>query len=249
MKEKLLNLIIIVIFLAIKLIFKINHIFEDYVNLDLEAASRGMILNPRSKKSDTTSQSEGEIQLDRLNNHNLNAYAGLKARPGVNQIKMSNEVGEVFVRRNSDKSEGEVENPGSNLINKKIEQINESIKIKSKSKSKKVVSLSVSPEKSNTKNNIKIKPIVNEVIVRDSNDFERKIFSSTPDTSLFLSNQLASSNQILADSYGFDNSSFKKFQNKDKNNSVLISTDFNTTKFEDEDDDTLNNTSDLDEHN
>ncbi|RNA19535.1 hypothetical protein BpHYR1_032190 [Brachionus plicatilis] len=159
--------------------------------------------------------------MDKMNSDNTRAYAGMKARTGVNMISAEKEKGEVgsVSRRGSEKSEGEVMNPA--------------------------IDLSVSPEKKNAKNNIKIKPIVNEVVVRDSNDFERKIFASTPDTSLFMSNQLASSNQILNDSYDLqiENSNLKRSKN-----SILISTNFSTTKIDDDDDDTLNNTSDLEEH-
>ncbi|CAF0840075.1 unnamed protein product [Brachionus calyciflorus] len=213
----------------------IRHNHNDYVNLDLQLATKGMIMNPR-KNSDIT-QSEGEIKLDKLNSDQLKAYSGKRARPGVNLIQKERELGE--------KSDGEVEEKTN------INKINESLKVKSKSK--KIVSLSVSPEKGN-KNKIQIKPLVNEHEVKDSNDFERKIFSSTPDTSLLISNNNNNRNdkflgsQILMDSYDMQLSSNNKFGRINMRDSVFISTDFNTTKMEDEDnDDTLNNTSDLDD--
>ena len=231
-------------FLAFFLFF-----FKDFVNLDLEVATKGMIMNPRSKKkSDLGSNSEGEIQIDKLNSENMKAYAGIKSRTGVNVISYEKEKGEVGPgsRRGSEKSEGELMNPAIELMNKKKELINESFKLKPKSK--KFVSLSVNPEKKNAKNNIKIKPLVNEVVVRDSNDFERKIYASTPDTSaIFMSNQLAGSNKNLKDSYDLLNES-SNFKNSNQKDSILISTNFSTTKDDDNDDDTLNNTSDLDEH-
>jgi len=77
-------------------------LFKAYINLDMNAALRGLTLNPRQSVEkealnplvDANSQSEGEFRVGRLDPANLLLYGG-KQNPGTNRIHRNLENGEV----------------------------------------------------------------------------------------------------------------------------------------------------------
>lgn len=248
------------------------------MNLDIETAAKGMILNPRKKsmtnlnllkQGDLTSQSDGEIKMEGLNQENMILYGG-KQRPGVNRITRGLESGEVMVKepmsilkQSNEKSEGEIENPAISAMDKQKEILNTMNnskpslssykKQKPKKNDKKIVSLNISPQKA-SKNNIKIQSLPNEILVRDSNDFERRMFSSTPNTSMFATPNSMANSELIDDEF-LDNDedggeqevsiqvdgSPDKFSNKRIKNKLHVSVD----AYNEKDEDTLNNMSDL----
>ena len=168
------------------------------VNLDMKRAVNSVYLNPHKRVDDGE---DGELKLDQINQVNMMLYGGISkgksdkhATMGLNRIIRQSDLGEV----NRGVSEGELE----------TKTTSHSLTKKSKSKSKKKhdqdktkISLRIEDELSSSsiKNKIKIQPLnitttksksnhLNETLLPNMNDFERRMFSSTPDSSMILNN-------------------------------------------------------------
>ena len=109
------------------------------------------------------------------------------------------EQGELTLK-GVDKSEGELDSSKPMVANEESLSKKHHHK-KSKAKSKTRISLTLSPHRADTnslksdettsllRNRIKIQSLANEALVKDSQEFERRIYSSTPDTSMFFGGQ------------------------------------------------------------
>lgn len=82
--------------------------FVAYINLDMNAALRGLTLNPRAsleKQSqaanvgltEPNSQSDGEFRVNRVDAASVLLYSGGKMKPGINRIHRTLERGELTV--------------------------------------------------------------------------------------------------------------------------------------------------------
>lgn len=216
---------------------------EVYVNLDMQMAVKGMILNPRKTQPSVT-ESDGEIKIDQLNEDNMLSYGG-KPRTGVNRITQAAEEGQVDfvsqvvkeIRAGNDKSEGEISNPATK-------------------EPKPLTTCSKKQQNSfSLKDQIKINAIPNEILVKDSNEFVRKIYSSTPDQSMMMASSgginlvtvsqtsVQLINQVMLD----DDENLEEDYEEEDEHEISLNLDDSPHKphrYEDndDDDDTLNNT-------
>lgn len=165
------------------------------VNLDMKRAINSVYLNPH-KRVVVDDEEDGELKLEQINQVNMMLLGGSKsekATTGVNRIMRQSELGEV----NRGVSEGELET-------KTVSHHHHHHSLTKKSKSKKKhdqdktkISLRIEDESTSIKNKIKIQPLnipttttkPNETLsLINMNDFERRMYSSTPDSSMILNN-------------------------------------------------------------
>jgi len=201
------------------------------------------------------SASEGEVKINGVYQRDVNRKLsnGNSSSAKASYLRHLSE-GEIGMRTSvNGVSEGELEQGENRRLPVTHHGHSRHHKERKSKEDKTVVNLRASSNGDKHKNSFHIQPIANEINLRDSRDFERKIFSSTPDSShvfyssgnrVELPHEIADYRISNANSYDF-NENFNK--NENKKITISMPTPYDSNGFNEDNDyeDTFSNVSDM----